>query len=90
MSFRTRLALVAAAAVGIAVVVASVVVYLVVHNELLAQVDRALETRARQLASLPPGSIHVDGGRLDIPGAPFGIESDFHRGPAKCLARNTI
>jgi two-component system, OmpR family, sensor histidine kinase MprB len=77
MSFRTRLALVAAAAVGIAVVAASVVVYLVVHNELLAQVDRALETRARQLASLPPGSIHIEGGRLDIPGAPFGIESDF-------------
>jgi two-component system sensor histidine kinase MprB len=77
MSFRTRLALVAAAAVGIAVVAASIVVYLVVHNELLAQVDRALETRARQLASLPPGAIHVEGGRLDIPGAPFGIESDF-------------
>jgi two-component system sensor histidine kinase MprB len=77
MSFRTRLALVAAAAVGIAVVAASVVVFLVVHNELLAQVDRALASRATQLSNLPPGSIHVEGGRLDIPGAPFGIESDL-------------
>ncbi|HKG44087.1 MAG TPA: HAMP domain-containing sensor histidine kinase [Gaiellaceae bacterium] len=77
MSFRSRLALVSAAAVGVAVVAASIVVFIVVHNELLAQVDRALETRARQLANLPPGSIHVEGGQLDIPGAPFGIESDL-------------
>ena len=47
MSFRTRLALVAAAAVGIAVVVASIVVYIVVHNELLGEVDRALTARTR-------------------------------------------
>jgi two-component system, OmpR family, sensor histidine kinase MprB len=77
MSFRTRLALVAAAAVGVAVVAASIVVYVVVHNELLAQVDRALQIRATQLASLPPGAIHIERGRLDIPGAPFGVESDF-------------
>ena len=37
MSFRTRLALVAAAAVGIAVVAASVTVFIVVHNELFGR-----------------------------------------------------
>jgi hypothetical protein len=35
MSFRTRLALVAAAAVGLAVVAASAVVYVVVREQLL-------------------------------------------------------
>ena len=53
MSFRTRLALVAAAAVGIAVVVASVVVFVVVHNELFGEVDRALHNRAVEIASGP-------------------------------------
>ena len=46
MSFRTRLTLVAAAAVAFAVVVASLVVFLVVRNQLRGQVDNALQTRA--------------------------------------------
>ena len=57
MSFRTRLALVAAAAVGIAVVVASVVVFVVVHNELFGEVDRALHDRAVEIANGPQPEI---------------------------------
>jgi two-component system, OmpR family, sensor histidine kinase MprB len=75
MSFRTRLALVAAAAVGIAVVVASVVVYIVVHNELLGEVDRALSARYEEILNGPPPNIRD--GYLDIPGAPPGQLSDF-------------
>jgi two-component system sensor histidine kinase MprB len=75
MSFRTRLALVAAAAVGIAVVTASVVVYLVVHEQLLGQVDRALETRAFEILNGPQP--HPEGGYLDVPGPQFGLQSDY-------------
>jgi two-component system sensor histidine kinase MprB len=76
MSFRTRLALVAAAAVGIAVVTASVVVYIVVHDQLLGQVDRQLQTRATELANGPPITID-DNGDLEVSGPPFGVEPDF-------------
>ena len=62
MSFRTRLALVAAAAVGIAVVAASVAIYLVVHNELLGEVDRSLTHRYQEIATGP--QLFVDGVRL--------------------------
>jgi two-component system sensor histidine kinase MprB len=78
MSFRTRLALVAAAAVGIAVVAASVVVYIVVHDQLQGQVDRSLYSRAKELAVRMPVGIPVNqNGNLDIPPAPFGVEQDF-------------
>src|SRR4051794_4143178 len=53
MSFRTRLTLVAAAAVAFAVVVASLVVFLVVRNQLRGQVDDALQTRAQEIAQGP-------------------------------------
>ena len=75
MSFRTRLALVAAAAVGIAVVAASVVVFVVVHNELFGEVDRALHNRAVEIASGPQPEI--DNGQLHIPGPHVGVQSDF-------------
>ena len=75
MSFRTRLALVAAAAVGIAVIVASVVVFVVVHNELFGEVDRALHDRAVEIASGPQPEI--DNGHLHIPGPHVGVQSDF-------------
>jgi two-component system sensor histidine kinase MprB len=75
MSFRTRLALVAAAAVGIAVVAASVVVYIVVHNELLGEVDQTLRNRAAEILTGPPP--HIEEGYLDIPGPPLGVPSDF-------------
>jgi two-component system, OmpR family, sensor histidine kinase MprB len=70
MSFRTRLALVAAGAVALAVVVASVVVFVVVRNQLRGQVDDTLKARATQILSGP--SPRIEEGFLDIPGGPLG------------------
>jgi two-component system sensor histidine kinase MprB len=53
MSFRARLTLVAAAAVALAVVLSSVVVYVVVRDQLRGQVDHALEARAVQIQRAP-------------------------------------
>jgi two-component system, OmpR family, sensor histidine kinase MprB len=53
MSFRARLALVAAAAVALAVVLASVVVYVVVRNQLRGTVDGALRDRAAEISRVP-------------------------------------
>jgi len=54
MSFRARLALVAAAAVALAVVAASVVVYFVVRNQLYGDLDARLIEQKTAL-SQPPG-----------------------------------
>jgi two-component system, OmpR family, sensor histidine kinase MprB len=54
VTFRTRLALAAAAAVAIAIVLASVVLFVVVRSQLRAEVDRALQDRAEEIAHLPP------------------------------------
>ena len=70
MSFRTRLALVAAVAVALAVVVASVVVFVVVRNQLRGQVDATLRARATQIRNGPP--LRVEDGYLEIPGGPLG------------------
>jgi two-component system, OmpR family, sensor histidine kinase MprB len=77
MSFRTRLALVAAGAVALAVVAASVVVFLVVHGQLLGQVDTALRARAHELVQPGPGQAHIDEGYLDVPGPGFGTVTDY-------------
>jgi two-component system sensor histidine kinase MprB len=53
MSFRARLALVAAAAVALAIVAASLVVYFVVRDQLRSTVDDSLRTTALQLADTP-------------------------------------
>jgi two-component system sensor histidine kinase MprB len=53
MSFRARLALVAAAAVALAVVLASVVVYVVVRDQLRAPVDDSLKGRAADISRFP-------------------------------------
>jgi two-component system sensor histidine kinase MprB len=53
LSFRARLALVAAAAVALAVVAASFVVYFVVRDQLRATVDDSLRTTAAQLEGAP-------------------------------------
>jgi two-component system sensor histidine kinase MprB len=53
MSFRARLALVAAAAVALAIVTASFVVYFVVRDELRGTLDDSLQTTATQLANTP-------------------------------------
>ena len=70
MSFRTRLALVAAVAVALAVVIASVVVFVVVRNQLRGQVDATLRARATQIRNGPP--LRVEDGYLEIPGGPLG------------------
>jgi two-component system sensor histidine kinase MprB len=53
MSFRARLALVAAAAVALAVLTASFVIYFVVRDQLRATVDDSLKTTAAQLQTSP-------------------------------------
>jgi two-component system, OmpR family, sensor histidine kinase MprB len=53
MSFRARIALVAAAAVALAVLIASFVIYFVVRNQLRATVDESLQTTAGQLQTSP-------------------------------------
>jgi two-component system, OmpR family, sensor histidine kinase MprB len=87
MSFRTRLTLVAAAAVAFAVVVASLVVFLVVRNQLRGQVDTALRSRAVEIVQSPgPSGLHIDHGVLEgVPPASFGggdfvqlVDSDGH------------
>ena len=77
MSFRARLALVAAGAVALAVVAASVVVFVVVHGQLLGQVDTALRARAQDLVQPGPGQAHIDDGYLDVPGPGFGTVTDY-------------
>jgi two-component system, OmpR family, sensor histidine kinase MprB len=54
MTFRARLALVAAAAVALAVVAASAVVYVVVRNQLRDQVDASLIRSGNKYAHSPP------------------------------------
>jgi len=53
VSFRARLALVAAAAVALAILTASFVIYFVVRNQLRATVDDSLQTTAGQLLTSP-------------------------------------
>ncbi len=59
MSFRARLTLVAAAAVTLAVLAASAVVWFVVKDTLYTQVDNRLRSRAEEVTRGPQG-IHLD------------------------------
>jgi two-component system, OmpR family, sensor histidine kinase MprB len=61
MSFRTRLALVAAAAVALAVVAASFAVWFVVRGQLYRQVDKTLRSDAAGIAN---GPLHIEQGPL--------------------------
>ncbi len=82
MSFRARLALVAAAAVGLAVVAASAVVFVVVRGQLLGEVDRALTNRAQELATSP--GLHTDeNGDLDVVPPRFGTPDFIQAVPAR-------
>jgi len=54
VSFRARLALVAAAAVALAVLTASFVIYFVVRDQLLSTVDDSLQATAVQIQASPP------------------------------------
>jgi len=63
MTFRARIILVAAAAVAIAVMAASAVVYVVVRDQLLGSVDDGLRETAGQIAHSPPREL----GRFTAP-----------------------
>ena len=56
MSFRARLALVAAAAVALAVVAASAVVYVVVQDQLYSSVDDSLRSSMERIQHGPPST----------------------------------
>jgi two-component system sensor histidine kinase MprB len=71
MSFRARLALVAAAAVALAVVLASAVVYIVVRDELRGTVDNALRDRAAEISRFPLRAIQ-EGDRPVLEGPGLG------------------
>jgi two-component system sensor histidine kinase MprB len=76
MSLRSRLVLVATTAVAVAVVLASVIVYFLVSNELRGQVDRSLEQQALQIPTLPgaPFRNYITAGQyaIHVRGDPFG------------------
>jgi two-component system sensor histidine kinase MprB len=75
MTFRARIALVAAAAVALAVVVASLVVYFVVRNQLVGAVDTGLRGRAQVLGRLPAEAVLHGFG--PTPDAPLGGASGY-------------
>ncbi len=76
MSFRARLALVAAAAVALAVLTASFVIYFVVRDQLRATVDDSLQTTAAQLRTSP---VH-DFEHFGIPAGKFGGATVYPQG----------
>ena len=80
MSFRARLALVAAAAVALAIVAASFVVYFVVRDQLRGTIDDGLRSTANQLAHVDPREFHhfaVPPGQLGgAPGYPQIVGTD--------------
>jgi two-component system, OmpR family, sensor histidine kinase MprB len=62
MTFRTRIAVSAAAAVALTVVAASIVLYLVAREQLRAPVDEALEARAAEISVQQLGILPGQGG----------------------------
>lgn len=62
MSFRARVAIGAAAAVALAVVLASVVVFFVVSGQLRAEIDDTLEERAHEIFRIPLSEIPLRNG----------------------------
>jgi two-component system sensor histidine kinase MprB len=74
VSFRARLTIAAAAAVAVAIALAAPVVYVVVRNELLGQVDDSLRERATSIARIPlrPGFDAQGHVGVTIPHGPFG------------------
>jgi two-component system, OmpR family, sensor histidine kinase MprB len=71
LSFRARLALVAAMAVALAVVAASFVIYFVVRNQLVSTIDGSLSTTASQLMTTPLHDFnHFAAPQAELGGAP--------------------
>jgi len=74
MSFRRRIALVSAAAVAIAVVLASLLIYLLTSDQLHSQVDAQLRNRGLEAPRLLQFLNSHGGPALDVrDGAPFGL-----------------
>ena len=59
MSFRARIALVSAAAVALAVIIASLVVYFVVRGQLVSSLDNSLKDRATEVLQQDPRDIFL-------------------------------
>lgn len=76
MSFRARLTLVAAAAVALAVIVASLVVYFVVRGQLLASVDGALRGQRLEVLAAPPPQIFFTEGPPGLQGYVQALAAD--------------
>jgi two-component system, OmpR family, sensor histidine kinase MprB len=74
MSFRTRLTLVAAAAVAFTILLVAPLVYVVVRNQLRTEVDEGLSDRAAQILRRPLDAIPTPDGKLvlRIPGPALG------------------
>jgi two-component system, OmpR family, sensor histidine kinase MprB len=66
MSFRARIAISAAAAVALAVVLASVVVFFLVRDQLRGQIDEALEVRREQISRIPLHEIGSESGEIYV------------------------
>jgi len=79
MTFRTRLTLVAAAAVALTIVLASALVYVVVRDQLRGRVDDGLGERALLVANLPLSPRETLRGNecLEIPGPALGDPGGF-------------
>jgi two-component system sensor histidine kinase MprB len=80
VSFRARLTIAAAAAVAVAIALAAPVVYVVVRNELLGQVDDSVRERATEIARIPlrPGGFDPQGHvGVEIPHGPFASFGGF-------------
>ncbi|MEP6977008.1 MAG: ATP-binding protein [Thermoleophilia bacterium] len=79
MSFRLRLTLAATAAVTLAIALAAPAAYVIVRSELRNEVDLALGSRARQVASIPlHQAIDEDGHPVvEIPPARFGSAGGY-------------
>ena len=68
MSFRARIALVSAAAVALAVIIASLVVYFVVRGQLVSSLDHSLKDRATDVMKEPPDRIFFAPGGFGVQG----------------------
>jgi two-component system sensor histidine kinase MprB len=69
VTFRARLALVSAAAVALTVILASVLVFFLIRDQLQSEVDRSLRATADDIAQQPPDRVgkalfHLRGGEL--------------------------
>jgi len=73
MTFRARLTLVSTAAVAVAVVLASAVIYVVARGQLRAQVDDSLKARLGAVSY----RVLANGVRIDFPDVPFGGAGGF-------------